>query len=391
VLDLLCQQVDKSLVLVEERDEKARFTTLETIREYARDQLGASGEATDLYNRHAAYYRALAAQLSDRLSVSHDFFHGGFSIELDNFRAALRWLSDAADWESCLDLIGSLSDYWHDTGHLGESAPWLALALEHTQDVSPATRVRVLTGLGMLAYGRRDYATAEAVLAESLRLSRLRFDDRAVTRALTLLGTILEEEGKYAEARVVFAEALRQAERLGDGGLSLRVRFLFGLLAQHQDDLDTAWTLLTDALSQAHQLGSASYHEGVIRLNLGVVAMKRGDLVHARTLYAECVVPLQQAGYRWALLLVIEMFAILAGRLDNPERCVILASAAAAARVLTGSPSPPHGEALVEQALEQARRELGDAATAAWAHGLTMGLEEAIAYALGEGSEQILA
>lgn len=236
----------------------------------------------------------------------------------------------------------------------------------------------------MLAYGRRDYATAEAVLAESLRLSRERSDDRAVARALTILGTILEEERKYAEARSVFDEALRLAERLGDPGMSLRVRFLFGLLAQHQDDLDTAWALLTDALNQARQLGSASYHEGVIRLNLGVVAMKRGDLAHAQTLYAECVAPLQRAGYRWALLMVIEMLAVLAGRQGNSARNVILASAAAAVREQVGSPTPPHGEAMVEQALARARRELGEAAESAWARGQTFTLEQALTYAMSD-------
>jgi hypothetical protein len=92
----------------------------------------------------------------------------------------------------------------------------------------------------------------------------------------------------------------------------------------------------------------------VILLNLGVVAMKQGDLAHARTRYAECVPMLQQSGYRWALLMVIEMFAVLSGRLGNAKRSVVLAGAAAGVRDQTGSPAPPHGEVMVGQALERA-------------------------------------
>jgi predicted ATPase/Tfp pilus assembly protein PilF/DNA-binding XRE family transcriptional regulator len=382
VLDVLAQLVDKSLVLVEESDQTARFSTLETIRAYAQDKLGASGEVTDLANRHAAYYRALAARLSDQLVVSHDYVRGGFTIDLDNFRAALRWFSDASDWDGCLDLIGSLSEFWHDTGHLGESAPWQVLALQHVQDAPTATRVRALTGLGTLAYSGRDYATAESVLAESLRLSRERSDERAAARALTLLGTTLEEQGKYAVARPVFDEALRLAESLGDRGMALRVRFLFGLLAQHQGTLDEARALLAEALVQARQLGSASYHEGVILLNLGVVAMKERDFTQARALYAECIPVLQQSGYRWALLLVVEMFAVLSAQQGNSSRGILLAGAAAAARDEVGSPIPLHGEAMMGQVLERARRELGQAAEGAWARGWTMTLEQALTYAV---------
>jgi predicted ATPase/DNA-binding XRE family transcriptional regulator len=55
VLGLLLGLVDKSLVFVEERDGQARYRMLETIREYALDQLGTSGEASDGHRRHARW------------------------------------------------------------------------------------------------------------------------------------------------------------------------------------------------------------------------------------------------------------------------------------------------------------------------------------------------
>jgi predicted ATPase/transcriptional regulator with XRE-family HTH domain/Tfp pilus assembly protein PilF len=390
VVDLLVSLVDKSLVIVEEHGGEARYRLLETVREYARERLAGCNEAVSAHQAHASYYRALAAQLHDQLVVSRDLLHGAFPVEMDNLRAAIRWLSDSSDWSGCVELIGSVSDYWHDTGQLGESAPWLALALQHTQDVPAAARCRALLGLGTLAYGRRDYATAESVLAESLQLSRVRSDERATARALTLLGTILEEQRRYGDARLVLDEALRLADSLGDQRMRLRVLFLFGLLANHQGQLDDARAVLNEALEQARRLGSASYHEGVILLTLGVVAMDGGDFAQAHAFYTQSVAQLQQSGYRWALLLVLEMFAVLSARQGHAERSLVQAAAAAAARDGTGSPIPPQSEAMVHQALERARSKLGEAAASAWARGAAMTFEQVLREAMDDDGSRNL-
>src|SRR5262249_43396856 len=61
VLDGLASLVDKSLVRqVEVPDGGARFTVLETVREFAHERLVASGELVDLRARHAAYFLAVA-------------------------------------------------------------------------------------------------------------------------------------------------------------------------------------------------------------------------------------------------------------------------------------------------------------------------------------------
>jgi len=60
VLDLLTSLVDKSLVLVEERESMDRYALLETIRQYALDRLAEAGEVGRLRDRHADAFLGLA-------------------------------------------------------------------------------------------------------------------------------------------------------------------------------------------------------------------------------------------------------------------------------------------------------------------------------------------
>ncbi len=63
VLDLLTLLVDKSLVVAENSRGRTRYRLLETVRQYALEKLGESGEADAVRTRHRDHYTALAAQL----------------------------------------------------------------------------------------------------------------------------------------------------------------------------------------------------------------------------------------------------------------------------------------------------------------------------------------
>ncbi|MDT5201944.1 MAG: hypothetical protein QOH34_3466, partial [Mycobacterium sp.] len=63
VLDQLALLVDKSLVVADESGSRTRYRLLETMRQYALEKLGESGEADVVRTRHRDYYTALAAKL----------------------------------------------------------------------------------------------------------------------------------------------------------------------------------------------------------------------------------------------------------------------------------------------------------------------------------------
>src|SRR6202008_250702 len=114
LLDGMASMVDKSLVQqVEQTSGEARFTMLETIREYALEKLEANGEAPLTKRAHAAYYLVLAeeeptgqndAEAAEKLER--------FGVEHDNFRAALDWLTQTEDVDWGLRLGAALFRFW---------------------------------------------------------------------------------------------------------------------------------------------------------------------------------------------------------------------------------------------------------------------------------------
>ena len=109
-LDALQSLVDKSLV----RDTgAARFFLLETIREFATELLGRSGEIESVGSRHADYYGGVAEQGEPGLQSAEDRqWLARFDAERDNFRAAFAFARDHDLPELALRLIAALRLYW---------------------------------------------------------------------------------------------------------------------------------------------------------------------------------------------------------------------------------------------------------------------------------------
>ena len=91
--------LDKSLLRQEAGPGgEPRFTMLETVREFALEQLAASGEEDAIRQRHAAWCLALAEAAGRDLETgrAQAAWLARLDAELDNLRAALAWF-DAAD------------------------------------------------------------------------------------------------------------------------------------------------------------------------------------------------------------------------------------------------------------------------------------------------------
>src|SRR5205085_4350422 len=101
VVEGLASLVDKSLLRREDGTAaEPRVGMLETIREYALEQLAARGEAEVLRGRHAAYYLALAEQAEPALTGAEQAgWLERLEREYDNLRAALRWAQDGGEGE----------------------------------------------------------------------------------------------------------------------------------------------------------------------------------------------------------------------------------------------------------------------------------------------------
>jgi predicted ATPase len=152
-LDVLASLLDKSLV----RRTGERVWMLETIREFAAEQLNADPTADELRDRHAGYYLALA-EASDRESRGPDEADGLARLEAErgNLRTAFEQLLDR-DPASALALVAALWRFWFIRSQLQEGRELLRVALERAGPDQTETRASALVGAGMLAPVRRRH------------------------------------------------------------------------------------------------------------------------------------------------------------------------------------------------------------------------------------------
>ena len=217
VLDQLALLVDKSLVVAEESRHRTRYRLLETVRQYALEKLGESGEADTVRTRHRDYYTSMAALLDRRARAGHEQRVEQAETEIDNLRAAFTWSRENSDVELASRLASSLQPLWLARGRIREGLAWfddvLADANAHHADVAPAVCARALADKAVLdaTMGASDSMVhAEQALA----IARDIGDSALLARALTACGCI---NGYNAEAaRPYFAEAIGLARELGD-------------------------------------------------------------------------------------------------------------------------------------------------------------------------------
>jgi predicted ATPase len=100
---------------------------LETIREFALEQLLASGEDHETRLRHAEFLRDLAERAEPALGLpaERDTWTPQLEHLHDNFRAALDWsLSDEGVLDHGIALAGALGYFWFLSGRLEEAHSW---------------------------------------------------------------------------------------------------------------------------------------------------------------------------------------------------------------------------------------------------------------------------
>ena len=108
VLDLLDALVRKSLLVADRSSGRTRFSMLETIRQFAEEQLVASGAADEVRAAHARHFAGREADIlalwdSPRQREAYDWF----TAELANLRTAFRWAADHGD----LDVAATIATY----------------------------------------------------------------------------------------------------------------------------------------------------------------------------------------------------------------------------------------------------------------------------------------
>jgi predicted ATPase/class 3 adenylate cyclase len=371
-LDILQSLVDKSLVRVRSDD---RFWMLETIREFANEQLAASGEGEELERRHANFFVALAEQAETQLGRDPTVGLRLLDPEHDNLRAALDHLAATADNELRLRLTAALSDYWGLRGYFVEGHAQFVAALEACPERT-ALRAAALVGAGRFA-ADPDEELRFANEARSI-YSELA-DVRGIADARYALANALTAAGRWAEARDLMEESVRAFEELGDHFQVVAARR--GLAWTHEElgDIERYRQLTEENLVQARALGIRRI-EARSAGALAMLALTEGRLTDARPLLDASYDIDRELGNVVFVTVDLVRFAAICATEARGEVAVLLLARAKTLRDEIAWRPESWAEEEYQETLQAARGLLTDEAfSRKWMEGVAMSVEDAVA------------
>ncbi len=356
VLDLLTRLIEKSLVSPDADDSRYRF--LETIREYAAEQLRKSGEEEDLRMRHLEWYLALfEAGRPNLIGPEQATWLARLDAERENLFAAHRYCDHApGGGELGMRLMSAVRRYWFDRGllGLGYRTTMEALTRPSAQAPTPA-RAAALNDAGQIAAFMGRYAEAHAHLVASLAVTRALGDRQRIGYLLQPLALACMGIGDLAAAREYLDEALVIARESGDTREIAAVLSSLAQIARMEGDLETAEPLYREVLEIGrHTPDIASF----TLLNLAMVAILRDASDRAREMLLEVIAICDGLDLKTTGQSVMEVTSGLAAACGEWEHAARFFGAAERQSAVSGMHRDPTDEAFLMPLIAKARAAL---------------------------------
>ncbi len=328
--------VDKQLVRAEEDAGAVRLTMLETIREYALEQMAANGETEAMLRRHTAYFLTFAEAAEPALiGPVHKPILARLEVDHENLRAALQWARDAAEPGIGLRLAAALWPFWNVHSYLREGREWLEIFLARTvgndQPGDATTRAKALSGAAMLAHQQGDVTQSAAYAEECLTLYRQWEDKRGIAFALNLLGAAAFEHNDYERATARYTESLALRREIRDHwGIAGSLNNL-GRTARFQGDFARAAAFYEESEALRREIGD-KLGVAIALGNRGHMARDQGDHVRAGPLLEESLLLYQEMQDKRGIAIVLNQLAQLAHDVGDTQRARMLCEESLALR-----------------------------------------------------------
>jgi predicted ATPase/DNA-binding XRE family transcriptional regulator len=374
--------VEQSLLRrVERPGDAPRFRMLETVREYALEELARSGEAEEARRRHALWCLSLGERVAHQgrpalLGNPRDVAE--LEAEYANLWAALTWLTQAGESGVVLRLAAALGGFWNLRRHRGDGQLWLEQALAQDDGTQPRERAGALVWLGMLMQSERTFAlldeaetlareAGDTVVLASATLSRA----FAIFHSLgdTVLATALGEESLalYKEANVPWGIAA--------------AHLILAKAAQRQGDWELATARYEQILADFRKQGGDEYIAAQTFQSLASLAQARGDDARALPFYAEALNRFNDLGDLGSVAWCLEGVAAASGP-EHPELAARLFAAADTLRKVINVPLTPAELPEYDRLVDRVRVTLNASAfDECWLRGAALPLEMAMAEA----------
>jgi non-specific serine/threonine protein kinase len=385
MFEVLAELVQRSLLLTDEAAEgEVRFRLLETVREFALERLQASGQADAARRAHAEYFESLVAEAVPRLGGPEQrVWLDVLARDLDNLRAALRWLINSADQASlgkAARLNWLLWPFWWARGYLSEARRWSQAILDQPASCQ-IDRARAAWVASTAALDQGEYAAAPALIKTCLDVFEQGEDALGLARALLVEGWAAPIEGDLQRGLDAHQSSIEQFRRAEDETGVILALAGQANTAMLMGDLDAATRYNTDALALARELGDTHSQAQVLEA-LGVVALEQGDPDRAAATFRQSMQLCLDVGSLELLCYCLVGLACVAQAEHALERSAQLLGAANGLRERSGLGVWPVRSKIEKRYAQALRR--GDPAGLehAYATGRGLGLHAASALAM---------
>src|SRR5215218_8208347 len=362
-----------------------RFTMLETVREFALEQLVSSSEDDATRERHAAWCLALTETAGPGPHfLGEALWFARLDAELDNLRVALAWFDAAGEHTRVLQLLSEPIGYWVARPYDTEIRRWLEPALRAASNAPAAVRTAALGLASYMTGSLGDGPAAVAYAEEAVALARELDDPVALGRAHFDAGVAWAFSGDVTRAARSYAEALSLLRNTGVTWEAMALAEL-GDTRLMTGDVAEAVSLLDEALAIHRRIAFPNSFATALGERAHAARMQ-GDQVLAARLFAESISVGQEIGSERVLLGAIAGLAGVALALGQPERAARLLSAVEAIRATKGLGRIAHA-AHAARILAKARTSLAESVfVAAWDKGRALQFTDALADALAIAS-----
>jgi predicted ATPase len=383
-LDDLAALVDGSLVRQQDRGDRAVFSMLSTVREYALAQLDASPDARALRDRHARYFMRLGEEAERQLEGPRQLaWIDRLAEEGDNLRAAARHLLDTRQWKEAAHFAWTLYVYWWVDGHLGEVRAWMREPLESGDELDDVTRATALYFTRAIGFWQNPDDGVVPGLEESAALFRREGVRSGEALALISLALALlaSPEPDIARAGEALNGSLALFREVDDAWGQAMALVTIGRVEMLTQDVPGALARFEESLALARRprddlgVSISLHHRGWAKLLLG-------DLDTARICFEECLSLSAALHHDEGVAYALEGLTAVAGAAGDPGRAGTLLGAAQVVRERTGlynAPSFSFHQTFVDGILAGPA---ADAFESARERGRHLHVDDAVAYAL---------
>ena len=316
--EYVAQLCECSLVTAYHHEDDTRFSMLETLGGFAREQL-TQEEWAGLARRHAAYYVNLAenpgsrnshfsqAEWLDRLAAGYGNFCAVLDRSADGSDDSGRHsvVDEAKESGSMVDcglrMAVSLHWFWVSSGRVREGRDFLKRLLSAAgPEVCTVSLRQSLSVAASLASFQADTTAARDLSLEALAMARRLGDPAGIAQALNAIGCVASEHGEYADARMHLDESVAILREIGDQANCARTLDNLADTMHRLGDFQATRSLLEENMQLwriIHSPGSAAFTLG----HIAILAESEGDPHTSLTLHQEALTMKREAGDRWGI------------------------------------------------------------------------------------------